>query len=158
MNSINGFDKYQILVLSDYNYELGKIKWVRDHTDLDEFVFLQETLEVKNPEIFDLAFGAQVSYSFSNYPVDFGSYLGKYQTKYLKEMEIPKIESKMDSVVQEVDFNNKYTSISPYRTMTNPLNDKNGRVDYFLGRKNLIIENEYLIKYKGTWHRSMINE
>lgn len=73
-------------------------------------------------------------------------------------MEIPKIESKMDSVVQEVDFNNKYTSISPYRTMTNPLNDKNGRVDYFLGRKNLIIENEYLIKYKGTWHRSMINE
>ena len=57
-------------------YEIGKIKWVIDHTDIDDFVFLQDSVEIKDNTLFDVCFSTTHSVSICDYPNPFGCYLG----------------------------------------------------------------------------------
>lgn len=153
LDSFQGYDKFPIIILSDYGYELGKINFIHKHTDITEFFFLQDTIEIKNPSIFDKGFTFAGSVSWDS---GFKSYLGKYRREILDKCTIPLPKSKMDSVVFEETFNWEYISKEP-KGWT--LHDDFSKRDVFedkFGRKNMIIEDEYLKKYKGTWSRDMI--
>ncbi|MEA2037296.1 MAG: hypothetical protein U9O94_07320 [Nanoarchaeota archaeon] len=153
--SISGYDEYPIIILSDYSYELGKIKFVMEHTDFDEFLLLHDSCEIKDTDLFRVVFdemkGKSVSLSKSPRPV--GSYLGKYRRSVLEQMDIPIINSKMESVVQEEDFNRSYPDKWYY--LPQSLRNSDVFIDMF-GKRVMVLENNYLKKYKSVWRREQI--
>jgi hypothetical protein len=156
-DSLKSYSKYPLIILSDYTYELGKIKYIYDHTDIDEFVFLHDTCVIKDLSLFDLCFETYqgISVAFSMCPVKFGMYLGKYRRDTLKRVEIPTPYSKIDSVKYEVSFNNAYCQAEPETVLLfNDFHDV-PRFEEKNGRNNMVLENQYLKKYKGTWSMEM---
>lgn len=153
--SFNGYDKYQILILSDFTYELGKINFIYNHTDITEFFFLQDTIEIKDPSIFEKGFNYGGSLAWDS---GLKSYLGKYRREILAQCHIPLPKSKMDSVIFEETFNWEYISKEPKGWN---LHEDFSRRDVFeekFGRRNMVIEDEYLKKYKHIWNRDMVTE
>ena len=49
-------DRYPLVVIRQNNFELGAIQQVLDSSDLDEFIFLHDTCEVKSPDLYDFCF------------------------------------------------------------------------------------------------------
>ena len=157
LNSMRGYDKYPIVILSDYSFEVGKINFVKENMpNIDEFVLLHDTCEVKNTKLFDLAFCNPLSVSFSASPQPFGAYLGKYQKKVLDLISIPSAKTKLDSVNFEETFNTEYIiKAKQIDTISNPLINRDVFVQKF-GKRCMKLENEYLIKYKSYWSRSQV--
>lgn len=125
--------------------------------NIEEFVILQDSMEIKDTKIFDLCFErwAGVSVSLSSTPAPFGSTHGKFIRSILLECDIPKISSKREDILYEVSF------AEEYRRKCNgvevlmcdlPHSDK---FEEKFGRKNMVVENDWIKKYKGTWHPSM---
>lgn len=158
LKSFHGYDRYQIVILCDYGFELGKIRWVMHHTDLDEFFLLHDTCEVKDPKMFELAFEKYKgkSVALSDSPAMYGMYLGKYRRKILETMRIPTPKNKLENVQYEIDFNTNYSSKDPEKVLLfNDFRDTYVFERKF-GRINMKLENNYLIKWKGTWNPEMI--
>ena len=40
-----------VMVLSDFTFELGKIKWLRDNTTIDRFLLVQDSIIFKKERI-----------------------------------------------------------------------------------------------------------
>lgn len=146
------------LMLDSYDaYELGGIRTVFENTDANEIFFLQDSVEIKDPEIFKIAFNSPVSFAMSDQPAPFGMYLGKYKREpFFKSLTImPK--TKMEAVSLEVDFNNAYAKNTAWQLCSEPLRNESSYITYIHGRKNKVIQNKWMIKYKGKWHRNMID-
>lgn len=141
-----------VIVLSDYTFELGKIRWMYNNTNLDRWLLLQDSVVIKNPQIFDLLFSYPKSVAITIDPVKFGMYLGIYHRETLSKVGMPQPISKQESIDYERHWSNKYCATEDVPVLFQDLTDKlaKGETQMF-GRRNLILENEYLIKYKGTW-------
>lgn len=141
------------LVVCEEGFELGKIRWVFENTTLERFFFLQDSCVVKNSEFINLAFNYPGSVAVSNCPVKMGMYLGIYTRQTLSQISIPYVRDKEEAIRYEVTWSNQYCSIEPdIPTLFPEFNDQNARkIENRFGRQNLVLENEYLIKYKGTW-------
>lgn len=136
-------------VLTD-GYELGKIRWIYDHTDIDQFLFLQDSVVVKDMLWIDDIFSHDESVSLSH--KHFFMYMGKYTRKDLAKVDFPEVRTKSKAVRYEDEWTSKYAPDCPSLW---PLYD----TDVFEqrnGRLNMVLENEHIVKYKGTWHPSMI--
>jgi hypothetical protein len=153
LNSIDGYDKFPIIILSDYGYELGKINFIHKMTCITDFFLIQDSIEIKDPSIFEKGFNYTGSVAWDS---GLKSYLGKYRREILDKCHIPLPKTKMDSVVFEETFNLEYLSNEPKKWI---LHDNFSRADKFetkFGRTNMVLEDEYLKKYKGTWCRAMV--
>ena len=141
------------IVVSEYGYEIGKIRWMMENTNFDRWLMLQDSVVVKDLSLFDLAFSHPNSVALSNCPVKFGMYLGIYTRKTLSKVEIPIAHDKEDAIRYEVEWSKKYCeSEKNIPTLFEDFSDGNSkRTVNIFGRENLVLENEYLIKYKGTW-------
>ena len=153
LETLKGYDKYPLMVISDFNWELGKIRFVYENTNIDEFFLLHDSCEVKDPSLFDLVFEKHrgESVAFSDHPVVFGMYLGKYRREILEKMDIPIVRDKKGAIYWEEKFNIDYVQLDPATVL---LFDDFRHTTIFeekLGRKNMKVENEYLVKWKGTW-------
>ena len=156
LNSFGCYDKYPIIVVVNDDFELGKLKWVYDNTDIDEFFLLHDTVEIKDTGLFDLAFNYDGSFALSSQPVQMGMFLGKYRREILDKMSIPLTKTKMEAVLQECAFNEQYSKLeTKMATIFNPLLNSDKFEEKF-GRKNMILENDYIRKYKGTWSLEMV--
>lgn len=137
------------VVVNDWNgFELGGIK--RGAERFDEFVHLMDTCVLKEPEVVDFMFSAEWSICFCRH---FFSYLGKYQTKILKQIGIPKITTKEEAIECEHLWHRKYKQADPAVMVLQP--ELPIETDVFVekyGRKNMVLENDFIIKYKGTWY------
>lgn len=181
LESLKDYDKYPIyIVTTDYakahndykewirglnnviidesdSFELGAIKKIYHDTLLDEFLLLQDTCYIKDTSLFDLVF-VDGSVGFEE---NYLSYLGKYERKVLEQMGIPDIRNKEQSVKAEGDFNKEYVRLANPKILFPSFGwehyDK-ARFEYKFGRKNLVCENKYLIKYKGTWSSDRLYE
>lgn len=150
--------KYKVILYQKGDFELGAIRHSFYETDLDEFLLLHDTCEIKNNKLFDIVFKQNKgkSVALANYPCIFGMYLGKYRREVLNKMYIPRAKNKIEAVEYEMTFNQLYCQIDgDVKLIDNPLHDTDIFVDKF-GRKNMKLENELLIKYKATWHRNMV--
>jgi len=136
-------------------YEIGKIKWVLNHTDFDEFVFIQDSFEVRDNSIFDICFSHTGGVSLCNYPMLLGCYLGKYERKVLEKMSLPDIKTKAEAVDYESRIATEYLKYGSLLEIGGSLRDVDNFVEKF-GHKVMKIENEYFIKYKSYWNRSML--
>lgn len=139
-------------VICDYGYELGKIRWIWQHTKFDRFLFLQDSVIIKDLSLIDMIFSYPKSVAISNCPVPFGMYLGVYSRETLDKTGVPKARTKEDAIRFEVDWSNKYCENESVPVLFEDFTDANATgTKKIFGRTNLVLENEYLIKYKGTW-------
>lgn len=152
LNSLDGED-YNIIVVNAL-YEIGAIKWVYDHTDIDEFIFLQDTVIAKSWIWIDKCFDFPGSVSLCSKP--YFMYLGKYCRNVLDKVPFPTVLNKRDAVTHEGDWTSQYVRAAG--GIVHSLWDLDDSQTYEdrHGRMNMVIENEHIKKYKGTWHPDMI--
>lgn len=124
---------------------------------IDEFFVLHSSCEVKMNSLFKKCFRDHEgkSVALSSYPVLFGMFLGKYRYEIAKQLPLPIAKDKAHAVDLEVTWNNAYCALEKPVLLFDGFVD-NDRFEQKFGRKNMVIENEYIKKYKGTWHRSMV--
>jgi hypothetical protein len=79
--------------------------------------------------------------------------MGIYDPKILREIEIPIPKSKKESINYELSWTNSYVKkVGLVHVAFPDLTDSNAkRKEVKYGRENLILENDYLIKFKGDW-------
>ena len=151
-DSLNGYTRYPVIILDHYEYELGKIRWVIENTNLDEFILLQDSVVLKSTEWLDEVFDHNGSVSFAKRP--FFMYLGKYRRTALEQNGMPTVSSKQQSVDYEDTWTKAYAENENFITLFD-LSDTNHFQEH-LGRNNMIIENDKLVKYKHIWSDDMI--
>ena len=152
-----------LLVKVPYDgYELGAIKIILEVTDWDEFIFLQDTIEIIDPSIFKKLFddfpGESVCYNGV-----FQMYLGKFRREVLEQMEFPLIENKLAAIMHEYEFAKAYSDIDSPRVFNPLFNDEvfihdPDNYEQRWGRLNLVLRDNYIIKRKGSWTREHIDK
>jgi hypothetical protein len=144
------------LVVSDYSYELGKIRWVVENTNIDRFLFLQDSVIVKSELFWDLLAQYDGSVSINKDPDLYGSYLGVYERSVLERIDLPTISSKRDAVTHEVDWARTYVRAAGEVPVLFPDLRDGEKFEVHQGRMNMVIENDYIRKYKGTWSHAQL--
>lgn len=143
---------YNIIVTEDDRFECGALQAIMDTTDLDEWLLLQDTVEILNPYFIERMFDTEGSVTFGPH---FEHYLGKFRREVLEKIVIPEVKTKWDAVQQEIHFLKAYMEADDkgITTMFPDFTDKNfeNNTERRWGRVNLKLENRYLIKRKGTW-------
>lgn len=134
-------------------WELGKIKWLYENTNFDRFLFLHDSVIIKDQAFFDKMFEHPGSVSVTSDPGIFGMFMGVYTREHLCRVELYSPVTQRDSIRAEVEWTRGYAAAAgevpvvfpEFRDSTNK-----GFVEHH-GRVNMILENDYLRKYKGTW-------
>lgn len=145
------------IVVSVPGYELGKLRWVVENTSADRFLFIQDSVTVSEG-LYDILSNFDGSVALLSDPVPFGSYLGVYERTLLEKVGLPHIESKLESVRAEIWWTGEYRAEAGKVPVLFPeLKDNTATRQVFLnGRENIVLENEYFAKYKGTWRHDQI--
>lgn len=147
------------LYLQGYDsFEIGGIKIALETTSWDEFFLLQDTFEVKNIDLFKQLFEDFAGRSVSYNPY-LQMYLFKYRREILNKIEIPEVRTKREAIRLEEVFNREYEKADGNLHIFNPrFRDDSyyGNYEDRFGRKNLRMEDDYLIKRKGTWTTEQI--
>jgi hypothetical protein len=142
---------YNIIENKENVWECGAIASIVRKTDIDEFIFLQDTMIIKDSYIFEAMFDINGSVSFGPH---WWSYLGKYTRTTLEKIRLPRTITKEHSMYQEVEFTRQYLEAKdvPVPVIFPDWGDDNPKntVEERFGRKNLVLYNPYITKYKGT--------
>ena len=144
----------EVLAVSlEHGYELGKIEWVHRNTTLDRFLFLQDSAEVLSHGFWGRLEEFPGSVALLGDPSVYGSYMGVYERKVLNKMPgWPLVDSKMGSIANEIIWTRDYADMAGGVPVLFPeLTDANGHVVEHFGRDNLVLENQFFRKWKGTW-------
>ena len=146
------------IVVSNWGFELGKIAWVMDNTTAERFLFLQDSWVVKTPAFFTLLEDSVGSVALTQDPYFFGCFAGVYERSVIEDIGVPVIESKFEAVQAERFWHESYVmSAGEPRVLFPELTDENAtEVRVHNGRENLILENEFVLKYKGTWRAEQL--
>ena len=140
-------------------FELGKLEWVFENTNLDRFLFVQDSVQIRSQALYARLSASTPSVALLGDPRPFGCYLGVYDRKTLAKVGFPNIRSKREAVEAEIWWTEAYVKAAGEVEVLFPgLGDDSaqGPVEY-LGRQNLVIGNEYFVKYKGTWRYDQID-
>lgn len=143
--------KLPCIVLTVDGYELGKIKWIYENTDLDRFIFLQDSLVIRNNDLLNSVFDSPGSACLMCDPDHFGSYLGLYERSVLEKVGIPDAHTKRDAIRYEWEWTKKY--VAACDNFSHPL-DLNHQIVYTVykhGRENMLYVNDLYEKWKGDW-------
>ena len=141
------------LLLSQHEYELGKLRWMIEHTDVERFWFLQDSVIVHDPAFLQHGLAITGAVALCADPVPYGMYMGVYDRDLLLQVGIPRVEDKRHAIRLEVEWTQRYCAAAGSVTVLYPeLSDRNatGIVDRH-GRPNLVLSNLAITKYKGTW-------
>jgi hypothetical protein len=140
-----------VIVISDFGYELGKIKWAYENTNCDRFLFLQDSLVVRDESLFDQVFEVSGSSCIMDVPSCLGSYMGVYERSVLSRLDIPEISTKEESIFFEIDWTQKYIALC--ENFSHPVSIVHKEIETVrkFGRENLLYVNQYYEKWKGDW-------
>lgn len=126
INPMNGWEPASIAI--------GKYKF-------DEFIHIMDTTFIKDNSLFDELFAIE-----GNVVLTKGNfhYMGKFVSKLLPD--IPVVKNKDEAIlIEQTWLGNKYTEFEPDLPVhTNIFETINGQY-------RMRLENDYLIKWKGTW-------
>lgn len=129
------------IVINRWNaFELGGILQGKKH--FTEFVHLMDTTIVKDITLFDklLEIEGNVFLTHGGY-----HYMGKFVSDLLPE--IPKISTKEEAIQLELHWLKK-----PYTFFEPDLPVHTDVFEEIHGSKRMKLENDFIIKYKGTYH------
>ena len=107
----------------------------------DEFIFLHNTMLIKDNSIFDKMFEIEGHVALSE---SFYHLMGKFVSNNMPE--IPVVHSKAESISRELNWFNK-----PYTVFEDKLPVTSNEFVGKYGRTNMVLENKFLIKLKGHW-------
>lgn len=149
--SLKDYHRYPIITVNE-PFELGVIRWIYEHTDLDEFLLLQDSVVVKQTGWLDEVFDHPGSVSLST--KQFFMYLGKYTREDLSKVELPEVKTKQEAIHYEDRWTELYAKADNVKYMW-PLHDSYVFEEHH-ERNNMILENDFIKKYKGTWNLNML--
>lgn len=123
------------------------------NTNADRFLFLQDSWVVKDDRFWDLLESNTGSVSITADPYFYGCYAGVYERSVIEQIGIPVIADKREAILYEIDWHKRYVEVAGKPVVLFPeLTDANStRQEQRHQRINLVLENDYLVKYKGTW-------
>lgn len=121
------------------SFELGAIR--KGAELFDEFIYIHDTVVIKDNSLFDKLFSTEGHVLFTNKGYH---YFGKYVSNDLPE--IPEVKNKADAIHWEIRWFTK-----PHKIFIPELPFHVERFEEKHGRMNMVIESDYLIKYKATW-------
>jgi hypothetical protein len=160
LDSLKGLDFPVVVVKnteSNNGFELAGI-----HVGMqlfDEFLYLQDSVLIKNSSFIETIFSPEYkNVSVALFP-EFNAYLGKYITSILKRMNVPVVHNKREAVDNERIFTQDYISnCNYYLTYFPEINawKPSNRFEFKHDRMNCVYENDYIVKYKGTWKGSQV--
>ncbi len=141
------------IAVVSFGYELAKIAWVMENTSVDRFLFLQDSWVIKSDKFWDLLDQFEGSVALTADPYFFGCYAGVYERHVIDRIGVPVVKDKAHSILLEIDWHRQYVEASGEPTVLFPdLTDANATdVVERHGRKNLVLENDLVVKWKGTW-------
>lgn len=146
------------IVVSNYGYELGKIAWIMNHTTADRFLFLQDSWVIKDQAFFDLL-PETGSLAILQDPYFYGCYAGIYERHIIEQIGVPQIDTKFAAVQAERSWHEAYVRQGgePRVLFPNLADHHATQQREHHGRVNLILENDYIIKFKGTWRADQLS-
>lgn len=148
LKSLEGV-RYPIIVVVNHKghdrYELGALKLL---SKIDDVFLLQDSTEVKDLKVFDIAVTSLGGVALCH---NFMSYIGLWKKSILDQMIIPGVGTKQESINREVSFTRRYMDLDPHFKHLEPRLMDGEVFEERFGRKNMILENEFVKKYKGTW-------
>ena len=97
--------------------------------------------------------GLSGSVALTDDPYYYGCYAGVYERWVIDKIGIPVMADKADAIRNEIAWHELYFKTVGELTVLFPeLRDSNAtRQVELYGRTNLVLENDYIVKYKGTW-------
>ena len=133
------------MVINDWNgWELGGIQ--RGKEKFEEFVHIMDTTLIKDISLFDKLFAIEGNVALTK---DHFHYMGKYVSKLIPNT--PRMNSKELAIFHETTWLDKSKNYSEF------IPDLPVHTDVFEtihGKERMKLENDYMIKWKGTWQRS----
>lgn len=141
------------IVVVNFGFELAKIGWVMQNTTAERFLLLQDSWVIKDDGFWDLLEAHSGSVAINSDPYYFGCYAGIYERSVIEQIGVPVMADKRDAIRNEIDWHKAYVQVAGEPVVLFPdLTDNNatGTVQRH-GRINLLLENKYIAKYKGTW-------
>ncbi len=118
----------------------------------EDFIYLHDTVLIKDQSLFDKLFEYKGMVSICP---RFLSYLGKYESKILKEHPFEEVRTKRQACAMEMWLGRVFAGAPCF---DNTLVDGNHRFEQIYGSKRMVLENSYLKKMKGTWSTDMIRD
>jgi hypothetical protein len=153
LDSLDGC-RWPVVVNYTRDWELATIAWAA--RKYDEFIFLPESTVVLDQAYIDRCFTAEAGHAVNlgtAQGMKFRMYLGKYVAENVQMVGVPPVASKMQAIEQEVHWCVRYAKFEERRGLTSlggPLEHTDVR-EWKHGRENMVVENEWLRKWKGTW-------
>lgn len=143
---------YPIIITNHDGWMIDGVKKAFETTNFDEIFFLNESMIIKDNAIWDIVFK-----QFKGKSVAIGDKylmcLGKYLRKYVEQTEFPVVNSKEEDVkLGEFGWNNQYMDLDSTYSQIYSMTDTFEKYEYKYRRSNMILENEYFKKWKGTWN------
>ena len=120
--------------------------------NFDEFILLQDSVMIKDSSLLKKMLESPNSVWLSKWGQN---YFCKYKSKILRQIPI-EINSKEDSIYWERQLHEDYRKLEVPEIMLDGCLDNTEVFEESYGRNNMISENEYFKKYKGTWDISML--
>lgn len=119
----------------------------------DEFVMLMDTCVVKDITLFDRLFAFPGSMSISP---NFFHYMGKYVSRIVREVGVPRIETKEEAIQHELGWTGRYLALAaqhgiPWGTLEPALPVITDVFEWKNDRTNMVLETPFIIKYKARW-------
>jgi len=139
-------------------YDPGGIVWAMNNLEKDaEFFILHDSCVIKDNLLFKVMFDGyyEESVALASHPTLMGMFLGKYRMPIAKQLEPPIAKDKEHAVDLEETWNREYCQLEQPIVLDNPLTESTIFEERH-GRKNMILENRWIKKYKGAWNRNML--
>lgn len=131
--------RYSLVINSFNGWEVACIQ--RGKETFNEFIFIHDTTLIKDISFFDKVFAIEgnVVFTKGNF-----HYMGKFVTRELPNL--PRVHDKVTAIMMETTWLNgfKFTEFNPDL----PVHSLN--YEEMHGMKRMRIENEYMVKWKGT--------
>jgi len=133
----------------DCPYDAGAFYYAQKH-GINTFIVLHDSMIIKDQTLFDIAFAIEGNVSISK---QFLMCLGKFELDKMPPLPPMPITKR-----GAVSFEGGYMrNIIPTQTLCPDFVDRQVYIEKF-GKKRMVLENQYLIKYKTTWTSDMIKE
>lgn len=150
--------KYPIIV-SNHDPKLwcmGAIKKFFDETDYDEVCILNDTMIVKDNSIWQIIFEQHKGKSVM-LGIDYTMFMGKFLTEHI--LPFPEVHNKREDVLLGEDqWCRGYSRLPIEHIQLDPLHDTYQVYEEKNGRNNMILENQWLKKWKGSWSLEMVGD
>lgn len=156
----------RLIFLEGNHGEYGALYSLMNQTSYEEIFLLSHSCEVVDTKLFDIVFGdhagRSVALSFSRRvpatTVSWTSFLGKYRRAILNQIDLEYFLPRnfFESCMAEFFFTDRYHRMDPSTLCLFPQFVDAGKFTLKFGKERMVLENEYLIKWKSHWSIEMV--